>query len=155
MSFIVTGLPVDRFRPLFGLSEEALAEHLAVRRTVDAKPGFPCRVTLKDAEPGETVLLLNHEHQSAPTPYRASHAIFVREAATQTATVENQIPEVFLGRTLSVRAFDDAGMMIGADLCPGEAAPALIERLFADGAVAYLHAHNAGRGCYAARIDRA
>ncbi|MBA3810556.1 MAG: DUF1203 domain-containing protein [Caulobacteraceae bacterium] len=155
MKFAITGLPVERFSPLFGLSPEVLAARQIVRQTVDSKPGFPCRVTLEDAEPGETVLLLNHEHQSAPTPYRASHAIFVREAAKETVRLENEIPEVFLGRRLSIRAFDAAGMMVGADLCDGQDAPALIERLFADEAVAYLHAHNAGRGCYAARIDRA
>ena len=155
MSFIVTGLPVDRFLPLFGLSPEDLAERGIARCAVDAKPGSPCRVTLKDAEPGETVLLLNYEHQSAPTPYRASHAIFVRESARETAVLADQIPEVFQGRTLSLRAFDQAGMMIAADLCEGEDAAPLIERLLADGAAHYLHAHNAKRGCYAARIDRA
>ena len=49
MSFVISGLPVDEFKPLFGLSDVALAERGVVRVRVDAKPGFPCRVTLEDA----------------------------------------------------------------------------------------------------------
>ena len=154
MSFRITGLPIDLFRPLFGLSDEALAAHGVLRHRVETKPGAPCRVTLTDAEPGESVLLLNHEHQSASTPYRASHAIFVREAALETQVLGDELPEVFHGRTLSIRAFDDAGMMVDADLCQGDAARPVIERLLGDAGTAYLHAHYAGRGCYAARIDR-
>ena len=52
MSFVVTGLPIDPFRHLFELSDEALSERRIVRRTVDAPRGFPCRVTLQDAEVG-------------------------------------------------------------------------------------------------------
>jgi len=153
MSFHVTGLPLDLFRPLFGLSDEALAAHGVLRRRVETKPGAPCRVTLVDAEPGESVLLLNHEHQSASTPYRASHAIYVREAADETRVLSDALPPVFHGRTLSIRAFDEAGMMVDADLCQGDAARVVIERLLGDPGTAYLHAHYAGRGCYAARID--
>ena len=153
MSYVVTGLPLAAFQPLFGLSDAELAERHIIRMPVTAKPGFPCRITLADAEPGETVLLLNHEHQAAATPYRSSHAIFVREAATETATVTDAIPESLATRLLSVRAFDAAGMMVDADVVEGADLEALISRMFADEAVAYLQAHNARRGCYAARIE--
>jgi hypothetical protein len=155
MSFIVSGLPVEAFRPLFGLSDGELAERGVLRQTAASKPGSPCRITLEDAEIGESVLLLNHEHQSAATPYRSTHAIFVREAALETKVLADRIPEVFLGRTLSLRAFDAAGMMIDADLCQGDDAASVIERLLAPPAAAYLHVHNAKRGCYAARVERA
>ena len=39
-------------------------------------------------------------------------------------------------------------------LAEGEALAPAIERLLADPRVAYLHAHYARRGCYAARIER-
>ncbi|MEO8927397.1 MAG: DUF1203 domain-containing protein [Caulobacteraceae bacterium] len=155
MSFVVSGLSVETFRPLFGLSEAALAARGVLRRIVETRPGSPCRITLEDAQLGERVLLLNYEHQSADTPYRASHAIFVREAALETKVVEGEIPEVFRGRTLSLRAFDDGGMMVDAGLCQGDDAAPFIERLLTAPGAAYLHAHYAGRGCYAARIDPA
>lgn len=155
MSFIVSGLPADPFRPLFGLSPEALAAQGVIRRTADAKPGFPCRVSLQDAEPGETVLLLNYEHQSADTPFRASHAIFVREAADEASLAQGELPPVFAGRILSLRAFDEVGMMRSAAVAQGPEIEPAIERLLAEPEVAYLQAHYAGMGCYAARIDRA
>ena len=78
-SFIVSALPVERFAPLFGLSDAALAERGA-RRVVADDGRFPCRVTLEDAAPGQSLLLVNYEHQSAATPYRSNYAIFVSEA---------------------------------------------------------------------------
>lgn len=154
MSFVVTGLAPEPFMPLFGADDAALAAAGAIRFTVDAKPGFPCRISLEDAEPGETVLLLNHEHQAADTPYRARHAIYVREGAAQAARYESEMPPALLSRLLAIRAYDAGGMMIDADIVEGREAIPLIERLLADPRAAYLQAHNARRGCFAARIDR-
>ncbi len=156
MSYVVSGLPLDPFRPLFGLPDQDLAERGVIRYQVDANPGFPCRVTLADAAPGETVLLLNYEHQAAATPYRSSHAIFVSEAATESARFVGEVPPALAARAMiALRAFDEQGMMTDAALAPGAALEPVIERLLARPDTAYLHAHNAGRGCFAARIDRA
>jgi len=84
MSFRITGLSPEPFRPLFGLPDEELARRRVKRYVVDRKPGFPDRVEMCDAAIGETVLLLNHTCQPADTPYRATHAIFVREGAAKT-----------------------------------------------------------------------
>ncbi|TAJ69526.1 MAG: DUF1203 domain-containing protein [Phenylobacterium sp.] len=155
MSFVVSALPVAPFQPLFTLSDTELAGRGILRRTVDG-PGAPCRVTLADAEPGESVLLLNYEHQPAETPFRSRHAIFVRENAADTSFAPGELPPVFRARKfLSLRAFDASGMMIDADLVPTPELEAAIPRLLADPQVAYLHAHYAGAGCYAARIERA
>ena len=154
MSFRITGLAVEPFVPLFALDDLQLERLGALRTIADVKPGFPCRVTLEDADPGERVLLLNYEHQSADTPYRSAHAIYVRESAVQTATAIDTIPRSLYSRMLSVRAFDAAGMMLDADLTPGAELATLIERFLIDAATAYLHVHFAKRGCYAARVDR-
>jgi len=125
-----------------------------MRMTADDKPGFPCRVTLEDAAPGETLILVNHVSQEAATPYRASHAIFVREGAVQPAVFVDETPPVFAGRTLSLRGFDADGMMRDAALAlPGEA-DAKIRALFEAPEIVSIHAHNATRGCFAARIER-
>lgn len=154
MSFVVSALPLAPFQPLFALSDAELAGQGVIRRTVDG-PGAPCRVTLVDAEPGESVLLLNYEHQPADTPFRSRHAIFVREAAVDTAFAPGEIPPAFSARQfLSLRAFDASGMMIDADLAPTAELQTAVQRLLSDPQAAYLHAHYAGAGCYAARIDR-
>lgn len=155
MSFVVSALPAEPFSPLFALSDEALSARGAIRRKVDAKPGFPCRVSLEDAEPGETVLLLNYEHQPADTPFRASHAIYVREGQAAAELATGEIPGLFRHRMMSLRAFSAQGMMLAAEVSPGAELEPVVERLLAKPDVAYLHAHYAAMGCYAARIDRA
>jgi Protein of unknown function (DUF1203) len=155
MSFRISALPTARFKPLFALSDEELATRGAMRRIVDKCPGFPCRVSLVDAQVGEVVLLTNYEHQTASSPYRASHAIFVRENAREARPQVGEVPQVLRSRLLSVRGFDENGMMIDADVVDGRAIEPSIERLLANGTISYLHLHNAKPGCYAARVDRA
>ena len=156
MSYAVSGLPIETFRPLFGLSDAELAEHGAIRRTVDSPKGFPSRVDLEDAAVGDTVLLLNYEHQPADTPFRASHAIFVNEKATATARTVGRLPGALADRdAVSLRAFREDGMMIDAGFAPQGEVEAGIDRFLANPDVAYLHAHTVGWGCYLARIDRA
>ena len=155
MDFQISGLNPNKFSHLFGQDEEALAALGVTRMTVDEYPGFPCRITLEDAEVGETVLLLNFEHQSAKTPYRSAHAIFIRESTSKADLEVNEVPQLLKRRLLSVRAFDDAGMMRDAEVIDGESVADLIQKLFVDDSCSYVHIHNAGRGCYAARVDRA
>jgi hypothetical protein len=122
---------------------------------VDAHPGFPCRISLEDADLGETVLLLNYEHQSADTPFRARHAIYVTEKEREPRRLVDKTPGALRARAhISLRAFGEDGMMRDAEVAPGSALEPAIARLLADPDVAYLHAHYAGMGCYAARIDR-
>ena len=155
MSFQITGLDAAPFRRFYGLSDEEL-QSLGVKRFIaDEKPGFPDRIELRDAEQGEALLLLNYLHQPANTPYKASHAIFVREWAETPYRAVNETPEVLWTRAISLRAFDASGDMVDADLTAGGDLKPAIERLFANSEAAYIHAHYAKRGCYAARIDRA
>ena len=155
MNFRITGLSPEPFRHLFGLSDADLARHNARRYIADEKPGFPDRVEIRDAEPGESVLLVNYEHQPAETPYRSSHAVFIREGAEKTYDRIGEIPPALNGRLIALRAFDAEHMIVDADVADGSALEPLIERLLANPKAAYLHAHYAKRGCYAARIERA
>ncbi|MBX9797260.1 DUF1203 domain-containing protein [Sphingomonas sp.] len=155
MSFRIRGLDPAPFQHLYSLADSALLAQGVKRRVVDSNPGFPDRIEVRDLEVGETALLLNFEHQPAATPYRARHAIFVREGATAALDLVDTVPPVLRRRWISLRAFDAQGMMLGAELAEGSVIEAGIDRLFASGAVAYLHAHYAAAGCFAARIDRA
>jgi hypothetical protein len=155
MSFRITGLSAEPFQHLFGLSEEDLAKHNVKRYVADEKPGFPCRVGMRDANPGESVLLLNHTYQPANTPYQGTHAIFVIVGASLTYDCTNRIPDVMRVRLLSLRGFDNTGMMLDADVVEGARIEQVIERMFANPDVSYIQVHNAKRGCYSGRIDRA
>ncbi|MDJ0978801.1 MAG: DUF1203 domain-containing protein [Erythrobacter sp.] len=155
MDYVIEGLDPAAFKPYFGLDDTQLKSRNAARFQVDAKPGYPCRVSLEDAQVGETVILLNHVSRADNTPYRASHAIFVRERLGEGARFRNAVPEVFHSCILSLRGFDEAGMIIDARLRqPGEADSDL-RGLFENDAVVEIDVHNAIRGCFSARARRA
>ncbi len=154
MHYRMTGLDPQPFMHLYGLSDEALKAHGVQRYAVDASPGFPDRVQLRDLEIGEFALLLNYQHQSANTPFRASHAIFIAEGATQAASFENQVPPVMQRRVLSVRAFDAAHMMVDGEVIDGQQLDTQIRQLFSNDQIAYLHVHYAKRGCFAGLVER-
>ena|SRR5215468_9715234 len=147
------GLAVESFQPYFAMSDDELAAHDVKRMVVDSKPGFPCRVTLEDADPGERVLLLSFPHQPAHSPYKASGPIFVRESACKPFD-GSEIPPVLRGRLLSLRAYDKTGMMVDADVIEGNEVEGLLERLFARPDVENVHIHNARRGCFSCAVER-
>jgi hypothetical protein len=103
-NFRIVGLPVAQFQSLFSLDDNELAQKDARRLVVDAKPGFPCRVSLQDAEIGERVILVPFVHHDVESPYRASGPIFVCETAKQIELAPGEIPDVVAGRIMSVRA---------------------------------------------------
>ncbi len=155
MSFRIVGLAPEPFAPLFSLDDAALAARGARRRVADAKPGFPCRVSLEDAEPGEEVLLLRWEHHATDSPYRGAGPIYVRRNAGRAFRgAPGEVPDMLRRRLLSVRAYDAAGMMTAADVTEGRGIEETIAALFANPAAAYLHVHNAKPGCFACRVDR-
>jgi len=154
MSFRIEALSPEPFRPLFDLGDAELAARGARRVFANARPGFPCRVSLDDAEVGEELILVNYEHQPAPTPYRASHAIYVRRAADRAASANDALPPALEDRLLSIRAFDAEGMLLGGDVGQGPDAVAAIERFLADPAADSVHLHSARMGCYLARAVR-
>jgi hypothetical protein len=155
MSFRVTGLAPDTFCEYFHLSDEALAARGARRVIVDARPGFPDRIELRDLDIGETAILLNYVHQPADTPYRASHAIYVGERSTRPFDAVDVIPAALRSRPLSLHAFDAQHMLSGAVLVDGQDAAPALDQLLGDARNAYVQVHYARPGCYAARVDRA
>ena len=154
MPFRITGLPAADFAAWFSLSDAELAERQAVRRVADAPYAFPCRISLTDAQVGDEVLLVNHEHLAVDSPFRSRHAIYIR-AGEQRFDAIDVVPDMLRRRLLSLRAFDATGMLRACDVVDGAAIEALIETLLADPETAYVHVHFARPGCYAARIDRA
>ena len=154
MAYRISGLAPADFEGLYGLSDAALAERNAVRMTADKTPGFPCRITLEDAEPGEAMILVNHVSLDAPTPFRASHAVFVREGALEAATFVDQLPPVMANRVLGLRGFDAQGMLRDGMVAQVGEAEAGIRKLFENPDIATIHAHTAAYGCFVARVER-
>ena len=153
MTYRMAGLDPAYFAPLWALDDDALAKRGARRLTADTDRGFPCRIALEDARAGDTLLLMHHVHHDVEGPYRSAFAIFVREGADR-AVYGDECPPCFAGRTLSLRGFDRDGALADARLAPPGEADRAIRRLLADPRIAYINAHNAAAGCFAARIER-
>jgi hypothetical protein len=154
MTYLIEGLPKERFAPLFGLSDAELAEQGARRMIADSDSGFPCRVSLVDAAAGESLILLNHASHDVGGPFRATHAIFVRERAEQAAPFVDRTPPVFATRMLSLRGFDANGDIVASRVAKPEEHDNAIRELLSDPRIDHIDAHNAGHGCFSARIER-
>lgn len=153
-SFQLIGLPFEPFLPLFALSDSALSARNIKRVFAAGKPGYPCRVGLTDAEIGDELLLLPFEHQPANSPYRSSGPIFVRNHAVRANLEPGVIPDYVRTRLISVRAYDAAHLMSDAAVCAGNDVGSIIQRVFANQDVAYIHLHNANRGCFSCTVNR-
>lgn len=154
MTYAIKGLSPELFDQYRGLDDQQLASLSARRVTATSKPGFPCRVSLEDADEGEPLILLNHVSHDVATPYRSAYAIYVREAAVEAASYRDTLPPVFANRPLAMRAFSSDGMLTDARLAlPGQA-EAMMLQLLANPAINYIDVHNAAHGCFAARIER-
>jgi hypothetical protein len=155
MSYRIKGLPAEHFEHLFALSNEELAKHGGIRRIADdRRPGYPCRISLTDSQPGDELLLVNYEHLRVASPYRMRFAIYVRKGERTYDSID-EVPEQLRKRMLAVRSFDHDGMMVKCELVDGPLLEGAIDRLFVDPSAEYLHVHFAAPGCYAARIERA
>lgn len=152
MEFQVQALDAKPFETLYSLDENQLARRGVVLMLADAQPGFPCRVSLADAEPGRRMLLINHEYQPADTPYRGRHAIFVAQHARTARPDPGEIPDMLGRRLLSVRAFDAGHMMRAARVLDGREAGQHFSDMLRNDGCAYLQVHTAARGCYLARV---
>jgi len=153
-TFRLVGLAAENFEPFFAMSDAELAALGARRVVADEAVGFPCRVSLADAEPGDELLLLPFEHLSTRSPYRAGGPVFVRRGAGRAVLAPGEIPPYVTRRLMSVRAYDAQDMMVDAEVCEGRDVRGVIDRMIADAAVAFIHLHNAKRGCFSCRVER-
>lgn len=153
--FRMVALGRERFAHFFSMSEAELAAHGARRMRVDRNPGFPCRVSLEDADIGESVILLPFRHHDVSSPYQAVGPIFIRESAATAEPAVNEVPAMLRHRLLSVRAYDGSAIMKNAAVCEGTALEQTIGEFFGDPAITYLHVHNARPGCFNCEVRRA
>lgn len=154
-SFQIHALPLEQFSSMFDLSDEELSKQDARRLIVDGKPGYPCRVSLSDAEIGEKVILFPYTHHDVDSPYQAAGPIIVRENAANAQLAVNEIPEMLKVRLLSLRAYDANGMLVVAEVVDGKDLEKHFQQCFSDEKVSYIHVHNAKPGCFNCTVERA
>ncbi|MEO7917258.1 MAG: DUF1203 domain-containing protein [Dokdonella sp.] len=153
-SFQLVALDHEQFEQLFELSDAELANRGIVRQLADSNWGFPCRVSLEDADVGDELLLLHHQHHAVSSPYRASGPIYVGRGKQKKVLAPGVLPDCVTRRINSVRAYNLDHMMLAADVSEGSSVAALLDQLFMDPAVAYAHLHNAKQGCFSCVANR-
>jgi len=153
MTYRIRGLDPALFADQFALDDAGLARRRA-RREIAGEGRYPCRVTLEDAAPGEELLLTHHVNHAVESPYRNAFAIYVRAEAHEAAEYIDSLPPVLRGRPIALRAYTANGDLHRAALALADDVDAQLRALLADGQVAYIDAHNAMHGCFAARIER-
>ena len=122
--------------------------------TADAPHAFPCRHCLRDAEPGEKLLLFSHSPFVQPGPYREVGPVFAHlEPCARSAG--GAVPDQLRRRLLAVRGYDRDQRLIACDVAEGNELESLSGAFLARPEVAYVHVRFARAGCYACRIDRA
>jgi hypothetical protein len=85
MSFQIHALAQEKFAHLFTMTDEELGRIGALRVMADQHPGMPCRVSLQEAEVGDELILMNHVSMPETSPYRTTHAIYVRKGVAEAA----------------------------------------------------------------------
>ncbi|MBT3251768.1 MAG: DUF1203 domain-containing protein [Candidatus Marinimicrobia bacterium] len=154
-NFKITPLEKNRFINLFKLKKSELEKIGALKMIVDSYPGVPCRVSLEDAKIGEEVILVPYQHHKTKSPYQSKGPIFIRKEA-ETAKLEiNEIPKMLNHRLLSLRGFDNSGILKKAIVTEGNILREKILAFFEYLEIQYIHVHNAGPGCYNCTIERA
>ena len=152
--FLISGIQQKEIQHLFELDKEAQKARGITKIKVYEKPGFPCRFSLEDANIGEEILAFNYEHHGANSPYRSSGPVFVRLNTVEARLKKNEIPKMLVHRYLSLRTYDEKGMMIHATTLEGKDLEDAIQEIFSNEKASYIHVHNAKPGCYNCQIDR-
>ena len=139
MNFKLKSLEDTEFANFFEMDKLELDKIGAVKMIVDEFPGFPCRVSLQDAEVGEEVILLPYQHHKTNSPYQTNGPIFVRKTAKTAILGINEIPKMCNHRLLSLRGFDINGIMKDASVTEGQNLREQIILTFKNKAINYIH----------------
>lgn len=154
MTYRICGLDPQQFRPLFMMDAQSLRSARAVRVRAGIDGRYPCRVSLRDADPGDTLALVHFTNHDVETPYRNAFAIYVRENATEAAKYIDDLPPILRARPIALRGYDAAGNLLQAAIALDDDVDQSVRALLDGRAIAYIDAHNAMHGCFAARIER-
>lgn len=152
--FIISGIKLAEVKYLYTLDEQELKAAGVAKIRVRENPGYPCRISLQDANIDEEVFAFNYEHHQVNSPYRSSGPVFIRLNANEVQLRRNEIPQMLTHRYLSLRVYDEKGSMIDATTVDGKHLKRSIQAIFENKKASYIQVHNAKPGCYNCQVDR-
>ncbi|MGZ4595839.1 MAG: DUF1203 domain-containing protein [Actinomycetes bacterium] len=118
--------------------------------------GEPLRCCLRDALPGERLMLFGYEPpMPAPSPYREVGAVLVHAQPCAGPQSRTHYPPDWRGRPQVLRAYDRRGWIHEATRTHDGTDPEIaIADLLADPDVVQIHSRNIAWGCYMFTITR-
>ncbi|MFG1656200.1 DUF1203 domain-containing protein [Micromonospora chersina] len=119
-----------------------------------AEGGEPLRCCLRDATPGEALLLFGYAPPLPPGPYREVGPIFAHAVDCPGPADPTAYPADWRGRPQVLRAYDRRGRIVGGRRHDGDDPEAVIAELLADPAVDRLHSRNVVYGCWMFTVAR-
>jgi hypothetical protein len=116
---------------------------------VTATGGEPVRCCLRDARPGERLVLANYEPLLPPSPYRERGAVYVHADACAGPERPDSYPADWIGRPQVLRAYDERGWIHPATTThDGRDPEAALAAVLAEPGVVQVHSRNIAYGCY-------
>lgn len=146
--FLIQPLHDDDLTRLWQLSKTELATQNAQRIEVGSKPSYPCRISLEDAEIGETVIGVPYTFNKSKSFYQASGPIFMRQNVSPYRSKRGHVPTMLLSRLLSLRSYCVDGYLQTAEVIPGNKLADYLAEPERFSTTHYVHIHNARTGCY-------
>ena len=129
----------------------AIVSHHPGRRKA-ASPSVAACASQNPANPCSSSLTVPSAESS---PYAETGPVFIHAGSCGGYPWPDRYPDEFRGRQQVFRCYDAAGNIIGGHFAePAEDAEAVIQALFADRNVEYIHTRNIIFGCYMLEVRR-
>jgi hypothetical protein len=145
--FTIRALPAHRLEAVRAAGQDVAGNQPRVWVNQEAS-GVPLRCCLRDAVPGEEVMVLAWSPFEVPGPYAEVGPVFAHAQACSGYASCHRYPAGWLDRDQVVRGYSKAGDMVTAQI----AAPDHIEEVIADllsrDDVETVHTRNVAQGCY-------
>ncbi|TMA21803.1 MAG: DUF1203 domain-containing protein [Deltaproteobacteria bacterium] len=121
---------------------------------VTAEGGEPLRCCLRNARPGEALLLFGYEPPIGKSPYREVGAVFAHAVSCGGRQASGEYPADWRKKRQVLRAYDRRGWIRDAVVHQGTNAEAEIARLLQDPEAVQLHSRNVAYGCFMFVVTR-
>jgi hypothetical protein len=119
-----------------------------------AEGGEPLRCCLRNARPGERLILLGYEPPIGSSPYREIGPVFACAERCEGPEHVDRYPTQWRGKRQVLRSYDRRGWIHDALIHDGNDPEAVITRLLSSTAAVQLHSRNVAYGCFMFAVTR-
>ncbi len=145
-------IPSDVFEDVRTSGVDALGNPV---EHVVANGGEPLRCCLRNARPGEQMILFGYEPPLPPSPYREKGAVYAHVERCAGPANATEYPADWQDRPQALRAYDSRGWIHPATRThDGQDPEAAIAEVLAEPGVVQIHSRNLAYGCYMFTITK-